>query len=430
MAEAVEKLIRATVSDSNMAEAIENLIRALPPDDLITLVIGNLGILACAEQVSFPSRVYSRNIPEIRLLPPVYNWEFTRRHPYYLQYQPLGALYVGFAGDRTQALLRPDLWAKAEKAAALLRHLGWLGPYIHPSRDPRRLRFLRANHPPFSNPQARPVSYIALAAKLLLELPTATRKQVGRILAGDTWETEGEPAGANLAAGLASLLRIADPFMERPLPELLYISPEASEKGVQDAARSVVAHYRSQSEAPVMRRLAEAQLEEYLAVWDLREGWVNGHYDWKRTMRFRELAVALNTPEGTVKNRYRAAFRYITGHDYTPDLFAALFGPLACHQSKWAGWRRSKQRQADPGSPRTFTNTTGTSDEEGRDPGNLDQPPACTFDPKDLIDLKTDILELAHRGRTDAQIAAELELPAEHIPEIIAFFRGHDSEEL
>jgi hypothetical protein len=418
------------VSNSNVADVVKNAIEALPPDDLIALAAGLVQIGACYEHARFPSRVYPRNIPEVRLLPPVYNWEFTRRHPYYLQYQPLAALYVAFAGFGTQAPLRPDLWAKAEKAAAFLRDLGCLGPYMHPSHDARGLRFLRANHPPFSNPQAQPASYISLAAKLLLELPETTRKQVGRVLAGDAWETEGGPTGDSLAAGLASLLKIADPVLDRPVPELLHISPEASEKGVQDAVRLILAQYRSQSDAPVMRRLSEAQLDEYLQVWDLREGWVNEHYDWKRTKRFREIAVEIKTPEGTVKNRYRAAFRYITGHDYSPDLFAALFGPLACHESKWAGWRRSKQRRVDRGAPRTLTNTSGIKDEEGRDPGNLDQSPAGTFDPNDLIDLKVDILELAQRGCTPEQIAAELELRAEDVPALIEFFRGHDSADL
>jgi hypothetical protein len=418
------------VFNSNVADVVKNAIEALPPDELITLAVGLEQIGACAEQARFPSRFYPRNIPEVRLLPPVYNWEFTRRHPYYLQYQPLAALYVAFAGFGTQAPLEPGLWAKAEKAAAILRYLGCLGPYMHPSLDTRGLPFLRANHAPFSNPQAQPASYLSLVAKLLIELPATTRRQVGRLLTGDAWETEGGPTGDSLALGLASLLKIDAPVMNRPVPELLHIFPEASEKGVQDAVRLVLAHQRSQSDAPIMRRLSEAQLDEYLQVWDLREGWLNGHYDWKRAKRFREIAVEINTPEGTVKNRYRAAFRYITGGDYSPDLFTALFGPLACHESKWAGWRRSKQRRVDRGAPRTLTNTTGIKGEEGRDPGNLDQPPAGTFDPNDLIDLKADILELAQRGCTPEQIAAELELPAEDVPEIIAFFRGHDSADL
>jgi hypothetical protein len=296
-----------------------------------------LTIRECAEQASFPSRVYSRVTPETRLLPPVYNWEFTRRHPYYLQYYPLAVLHFAAAGLGTQPLIRPDLWGKAVKAAAVLRRLGCVGPYIHPSQGARRVPFLRHSHPPFSNPQAHPVSYDILAGILLLELPKETRKQVGRILAGEGWETEGQPTGDELAAGLAALLKIPDPVMNRHLPELLHISPEASEKGVVDAVRLVLQHFKSQAGTPDKRRLSEGQLDEYLCAWDLREGWADGRYNWKRTKRFREIAAETGTPEGTVKHRYRAAFRYITGQDYTPELFYTLFGPLACHQSRWAG---------------------------------------------------------------------------------------------
>src|SRR5262249_49163009 len=177
-------------------------------------------------------------------------------------------------------------------------------------------------------------------------------------------------------------------------------------------------------------RLPESQLDEYLQVWDLREGWADGRYDWKRTKRIREIASATNTPEGTVKNRYRAAFRYITGQEYTPELFDTLFGPLACHQSRWAGWRRSKQRRAETGSPKTITNTSSARDEGGRDSGILDQQPAGSYDPTVLVDLRTDILELAQRGRSHDQIAAELEISAEAVPSLIRFFQDHHSGDL
>ena len=385
--------------------------------------------MGCAEQVSFPSRVYARTTPEIHLLPPVYNWEFTRRHPYYLQYQPLAAFYFTYTGSELQAFWRSDLWDKADKAAAIIRRLGWVGPYMDSSHDARKLPFLRHKQPPFSNPNAHPASYDYLAARLLLDLPKETRRQVGRILAGEGWETEGPPIIDELATGLAALQRIPDPIVSHHLADLLVISPEASEKGVMDAVRQMLPHLKSQPENAGKRRLSEAQLDEYLQVWDLREGWVNGRYDWSCTKRYREIALEINTPEGTVKNRYRAAFRYITGQDYTPELFTALFGPLACHQSKWAGWRRSRQPRAETGSPKMVTNNAGERAREGRDSGILDQQPAGSYDPKDLIDLKTDILELTRRGRSVEQVAAELQIPAEFVPELIDFFEDHASED-
>ena len=411
------------------ADYIKDVLCSISPSDLINLATGFQTIRNCEEQVSFPSRVYPRTIPEIHLLPPVYNWEFTRRHPYYVQYQPLAALYFAGLGTELQAIMGSDLSGKAERAAHFLQRLGWLGPYIHPSHDLRRLAFLRQNHPPFSNPLAHPVNYGYLAARLL-ELPKETRKQVASILAGEGSETEGHADSEDLTPGLVALQRIPGPALDGPLPELLFIAPEASEKGVVDAVRLVLRHLKSQPDALPKRRLSEAQLDEYLQVWDLREGWANGQYDWKRTKRFREIALETGTPEGTVKNRYRAAFRYITGHDYTPNLFAALFGPLACHQSKWAGWRRSKQRRGETGSRWVVTNTAGSRDKDGRDSSILDRQSAESYDPQEWIDLKTDIQDLVQRGRSSEQIAAELEMSVADAAALIEWFRTQASEDL
>src|SRR5262245_16743220 len=110
----------------DMADIVQYFVSLIPPDDLPKFEKSLEGICACYEQAVFPSLVYPRNIPEIRLLPPVYDWEFTRRHPYYLQYQPLAAFHCAFAGIWTQDAIRPDFWGKAEKAAAILRGLGCL----------------------------------------------------------------------------------------------------------------------------------------------------------------------------------------------------------------------------------------------------------------------------------------------------------------
>jgi hypothetical protein len=411
------------VSDNNW---IEDCVNSFTPSDLLDLVGSGLAVLACAEQVSFPRIVYPRNTAEIRLLPPVYQWEFTRRHPYYLCYQPLAALYWAFAGGEAQALIRRELWGKAEKAAAVLRDLGRLGPYLHPSHDGRKMTFLPHNHPPFSNPSAHPVSYRTLIAALLLNLPKETRKEVGSFLAGESWQAEGTSAGEAVAAQLASLGRIDAPMLDRPIPDLLAISPVGSEKGVMDAVRLVLQRLKTQFNIPDQRRISDAQLDEYLEVWDLREGWVEGRYEWKRTKRFQDVATETSTPLGTVKNRYRAAFRYITGVDYTPDMFAALFGPLACQNSKWAGWRRSKQR-AEPGAPRILTNIGAGRAEEGRGSDLLERPQEGNYDPRQYIELKIDLLDLVQRGATAKQIEAELEIPAEYVPALIEFFGCHEA---
>jgi hypothetical protein len=391
-----------------------------------------------AQRACFPSKVYSRNIPEIRLLPTVYNWEFSRRHPYYLQYQVLAAFYAGFPKATAEAIGLGDVWRKAECAAATLRNLGCTGPYIDPSHDGRKMTCVPHNHPPFSNPSAHPVSLRDLAICLLLRLPKEKRRAVGRILTGEGWEVEGNPTEGTLeglAAGVAALKRFDfekdDLTLDRPIPDLLNISPAASEKGVMDAVRSILRQLKLQLNLPDQRRLPEAQLDEYLQVWDLREGWAAGRYDWSRTMRFQDVAAATSTALGTVKNRYRAAFRYITGQNYSPDMFAALFGPLACQESKWTGWRRSKQR-AEAGSPKVVTITGAGGDEEGRGSDLLERPPERRYDPEEYIALKNDLVELDKRGYTAEQIVVKLELKisVEDTAALLEYFRQHGAVDL
>jgi hypothetical protein len=55
------------------------------------------------------------------------------------------------------------------------------------------------------------------------------------------------------------------------------------------------------------------KLEEYLAVWDLREGWAGRQYDGSRERTLRQIAGQLGIPLSTAANRYRAAFRLIVG---------------------------------------------------------------------------------------------------------------------
>jgi hypothetical protein len=380
-------------------------------------------VTEAAQRASFPTKLYTRNIPEIRLLPTVYNWEFTRRHPYYLQYQVLAAFHASFPKTSAEALEMGDVWRKAERAAAILRSLGRTGPYIDPSVDGRNMANIPHNNPPFSNPSAHPVSPRHLVA-CLLRLPRQTRKAVARILTGEGWETDSNQAKLTPEeemAGLAALNRLGfendDLTLDRPIPDMLAISAVGSEKGVMDAVRLQLQHLKSKLDLSEQRRLSEDQLDEYLQVWDLREGWADGRYDWSRTMRFQDIVEATLTPLGTVKNRYRAAFRYITGQDYTPELFAALFGPLACQKSKWAGWRRSKQR-AGTGSPKLVTNADV-----------LEGSQESSYDPQEYIELRIDLLDLVKRGATAKQIEAELEIPAEQVPALVEFFRCHEAED-
>jgi hypothetical protein len=349
------------------------------------------------------------------LLSAVYRWEFTRRHPYYLQHWQLAQAYFQDAtlspAERTQAACSVALLAGA---------LSWAGDYFAPTIDGRQ----QAAADPHLDlvPCACPVTLRSLVFTRLLGLPADLRAALAAILLDQT------PEGADLALGhddLAyhwkrrrALERLEHPLLDEVRSGLVALDPEAPLRAIQEAVTRLVQTRRRQDNDS--RRVAPSTLDAYLAVWDLREGWVDGQYEASREQRLGDIARQLKASVPTVQSRYCAAFRYLTGHDYTPDLWAILFGPWKA--SRWASWRRSKQpSESVRAVPASLLQPT-----EGRASGVLGGLPAPESSSLEDQELVWDIRALLAQGRTDGHIAEELDCPAE----LVAWFRERLHEPL
>ena len=75
------------------------------------------------------------------------------------------------------------------------------------------------------------------------------------------------------------------PDFDKYLPNLIVtLNPKAPQCAVAKAVEALVRDYKTQHGIPEHRR-RDDKLDEYLAVWDLREGWTNGEYDCSRELK-------------------------------------------------------------------------------------------------------------------------------------------------
>jgi hypothetical protein len=171
---------------------------------------------------------------------------------------------------------------------------------------------------------------------------------------------------------------------------------------------------------------------DYLAAWDLREGWRGDHYDSSQEQTLREIARRFQAPVSTAANRYRSAFRLIVGHDYSPALWARVLGALKV--SEWLDpqelprrtlrrpWRE-RQPRAVPESvlqaPGAGPGRTGLLDSAGVSEAKID-----------YVDLVLDVQQLLAEGRSNAEIAAALELTSPSAEELIDHLRQRHQDSL
>lgn len=125
----------------------------------------------------------------------------------------------------------------------------------------------------------------------------------------------------------------------------------------------------------------------------------------------------------TASNRYQSAFRYIVGHDYTPELWAKIFVPLKLNHltlPKRSGHRpwRSRSYKAIPAStvapPKPGKSESGFLNLVGVGNAEFDQ-----------IELVLDVQTLIKMKRSNTEILAELELRPE-FGEYIDYLRKRD----
>lgn len=349
-------------------------------------------------------------------LPVALRWEVTRRHPYYLQFWELAHRHHHSpSSDRDQCNLETS-------ATLILQAIGVSGDPPPPNATAEALGATSLSQG-WGSGAVAPVTFRGLVQMLLLGLPRETCAAVGQFLSASATPSELTPEVKYQA--LFKLSQLRDPALDGvPNRPVIGVNVQAPQRVILDAVEQLVRQWKQEGNISEKRR-RDDKLDDYLTVWDLREGWAGDHYDGSREQTLRQIAREQGIPLSTAANRYRSAFRLITGRDYAPDLWARLLGLLKL--TEWADpvalpklaarrpWRQQQPREisetvlqpavaAEVGT--SVLNTIGISPAE-----------------VGAVDLLLDIQHLLAQGRSNEEIATALELPYPEAGELIESYR-------
>jgi len=354
-------------------------------------------------------------------LPVSMRWEVTRRHPYYVRFWKLAHKHYADPGtDPTDQSLQAS-------AALILQAIGVGGDPPPPSASAEALGATTMSKG-WKSGAVAPVTLRGLVGLLVTELPADARAAVGQLLIATA---ASDPTPAASYEALAALHQIDHPVLDSlPNRAVVGINIQAPQRVILEALEHLVRQWKQQQAIPEKRR-RDDKLEEYLKVWDMREGWAGDYYDGSQEQTLRQIARQLGIPLSTAANRYCSAFRLIFGRCYSPPLWARVLGFLKLSEwfdpgalPKLAGRRPSRNRQPrlvpesalqPPHKEKTSSilNTLGVSANETA-----------------LTILVLEIQDLILRGRSNHEIAAELELAGPHATDMIEYYRQRHADNL
>src|SRR5262249_42963004 len=136
-----------------------------------------------------------------------------------------------------------------------------------------------------------PVTFRGLVGMLLADLPPDLLLQVGRLLQEcGTAAEQGPDEKYRSVMDLYALRHPAlDGFPGRPV---VGVNVDAPQRTITEALEQFTRQWKQQQGIPERRR-RDDKLAEYLAVWDLREGWRQDHYDSSQEQTLLEIAQQL-----------------------------------------------------------------------------------------------------------------------------------------
>jgi hypothetical protein len=353
-------------------------------------------------------------------------WELTRRHPYYLHFWNMALRY-----RRNE--LKDDSIAEwvGKLAVVMLQTIGIHGEPISPESDAETLREGDCD-PSFLTGTVQPITMRALVVMLLSALPIHEQRVVSMVLSmasDDEHKIEGDDENRTIQKQLAQmeLLKVTskalDSVSEVPL---FFVHLGASQRSIERDMRCQIHAWKKKLSIGTCKVQAE-KLSDYLAVWDLREGWTGSGYDRARVLTFKEVTERLKTGSiSTTANRYRSAFEMITGHEFLPDLWWRVFGPLqfsTAAANPAAVSSAPLRRHFRSPAPRPVPDSTVSpvaQQHQSRASGLVESGAAVTDD-FEWRDFVSDMRELIKKGFSDDLIAEKMEL---RDPRIVAAFRS------
>lgn len=361
-----------------------------------------------------PYQLVGRPTEQFASLPVQYRWEASRRHPYYQLCWSEAANAAPFEQFLAQMRANQDLLGLVRQfAVAILGKIGFWGP--PPSPD---TTFNKLSQGILSQPWMRgavfPLSYRALIAITLDSLSQKTLLEVGQsFLIAANAENENHELSPKIVALQSLNGNKAADLDAIPNSPLFAINPYTSERDVVSAMRVILGKLKEMHSIP-NRRDRSPKYETYLKVWDLREGWQNGHYDSSKEKKLVDIAKRLKLSMATAHNHYRSAFELVTGHRYSPELWFAIMGAyklnLLALDGSGLSLKRPRVKRSKSKIPRGKQVAIETAGH-----------PTTQKSGYGMEELYADIRGLIDQGASNEQIAVELGLkldPESYLPRI------------
>jgi hypothetical protein len=348
----------------------------------------------------------ARPMFQLRSLPIPMRWEVTRRNPYYsLLWQHARAEH------RKEVITSVQEAAMRQIAVPMLGMIGVSGEPPDPatSFDALGAESLESG---WLSGAVHPVTMRGLAAILLAALSKETLGHLGLLFV----QAACEDVEGQLPKQFESMQRLTtadfqglDDFPNEPF---VSINPAASERKIVEAIDQLLKQWKDQRGLEERRERAD-KYEEYLQVWDLREGWSNGIYERGTEKTYQEIQSLTRRPVSTLDNQYRRAFELIVGQPYSRELWLQLLGPLKLAEVIGAGMARTRRPTASP-TPRPVPDSVVSPATETTGMPTVVES-AESGDSIGFAELLHDIRALINRGRSDSEIATELDLPEDAI---------------
>ncbi len=335
-------------------------------------------------------------------------WETTRRHPLYVW---LWDTWQCFA--RTAQTDATTLFLENPGVQWTWLMLGINGLPVSPELDFDDLP-QSDGHPCWLKRSARPVSYRTLAKILQSQLSSNGLRLLSTMLF-DASKTEVGTEGR--VRRLMSLNNVdwdeLDALVEMPL--LLYNPAAPSKEFVSDLTN--LRNEMRQRLGIGDTRTSETDLRKYLAAWDAREGWQEGHYDRETPMKLKDVAAQLQLSARNAKYAYQRGFELITGHPFSFANWMRVMGVLQLSelgdgQPSRVALSRLRQRSSVRGDDDT-TLSSNHSDCGTSFLGTL-----AAGDSFDVDGAIMRIRQFLREGRSSEQILSELDLNADAAPAI------------
>jgi hypothetical protein len=264
---------------------------------------------------------------------------------------------------------------------------------------------------------------------LLNGLPSAELEAIGEILIEAARAEYPLPEDALPAAHKTLAYAKLSQVMSRALdsiPEipLFYVHLGASQNAIVRDMEDQVRRWKKRRGLGSSKVHTE-KIDTYLEVWDLREGWTGSGYERGRELSFAAVARRLKSGSiSKVATRYRAAFKLITGHEFSPELWLRLFGPLKL--SELLGdpitllSKPIRHRFGSPGPRAVPDSVISPATDDVSTPGVVAS--SATVDGDiETAELLMDINSLIDRSLSDNEVAAELDL---NDPGLVAYYRS------